>query len=316
MRHAMPMSRLARIPLELAAEPFRGADAVAAGLLTPRQLDANCWRRVFQGVYVLDSQPDTLDLRARAARLLLPGGAAVSGRSAAYLLGVDVRARTEPLEVTVPRDSTISGRPGLAVRRAMLPEDDVIEIFGVPTTGPLRTAFDLGRRPGEIDAVTALDAFTHSRVVDLDALRRYVAGHRCWRGVRVIGDRLALVEPATESPMETRLRLLLIRAGLPRPVVQLAVYDADGEFLGRPDLSYPEARLAIEYDGRYHAEVAAFVADRQRLNRLSRAGWRVLHYTAEDVYRRPGTVAAQVRALLAQPAQSPILTKPTLFRAG
>ena len=133
--------------------PFLAREACAAGLLTPGQLRGSGWRQVFRGVYASAELPDSVQLRAQAAALLLPTGGAASGRTAAYLLGVDVRAQIEPVEVTVPRAATISGRPGLAVRRGLLPADDVVEVCGVPVTGPLRTAFDLGRRPrrGERD---------------------------------------------------------------------------------------------------------------------------------------------------------------------
>lgn len=152
-----------------------------------------------------------------------------------------------------------------------------------------------------MNAIVALDALAHAGLVEPDVLRGYAALHPGWRGVRIIVDRLRYVEPGTESPMETRLRLTLVRGGLPRPRVQMPVYGPDGSFLGRPDLSYPEDLLGVEYDGRYHADVEVFVADRQRQNRLLRAGWRLLHYTTEDVYRRPDRIITQVRAALSLP---------------
>jgi hypothetical protein len=45
---------------------------------------------------------------------------------------------------------------------------------------------------------------------------------------------IELAEPATQSPMETRLRLLLVMAGLPRPQAQVSIHDTYGRFLGRP----------------------------------------------------------------------------------
>ena len=54
--------------------------------------------------------------------------------------------------------------------------------------------------------------------------------------------------------METRLRLLLVLSGLPRPHAQVRITDEAGRFLGRPDLCYPEQRLCLEYDGGAHRE--------------------------------------------------------------
>lgn len=103
----------------------------------------------------------------------------------------------------------------------------------------------------------------------------------------------ASAEPA-ESPMETRLRCLLINAGLPKPEVQSDLYGADGEFLARADLYYPSAQLVIEFDGGNHRD--RLVGDDRRQNRLMRAGYRILRFTSADVYGRPESVVADVRS--------------------
>lgn len=292
------MTRIGLVPDELRYGPFTGSVAISSRMITKPQLRCGSWRQMFRDVYCHRDFPDTPELRAKAAALLLPAGAAISGGSAAYLLGLDVTTTGGPLEVTVPRDSAITCRPGLVVRRALLPAGDVTEVAGVPVTSPLRTAFDLGRRPGFVNAVVALDAFTHSGQVDLSTLLPYTKEHRGWRGIRWLADRAMFVEPAAESPMETRLRLVIVRASLPRPVAQYVVHDESGVFCGRLDLGYPMIRLGIEYDGAWHAAQPAFVADRQRLNRLRHAGWTLLHYTADDVYRRPSLIVSQVGAAL------------------
>jgi hypothetical protein len=108
-----------------------------------------------------------------------------------------------------------------------------------------------------------------------------------------------LAEPA-ESPMETRLRWLLLEAGLPRPEVQADLHDADGQFVGRADLLYRVARLVIEYDGTNHRD--RLVEDNRRQNTLINAGFRILRYTAADVHRRPEAIVMQVRRALRAPA--------------
>src|SRR5690348_18197860 len=72
-----------------------------------------------------------------------------------------------------------------------------------------------------------------------------------------------LAKPA-ESPMESRLRWLLLDAGLPAPEVQQDLYDNSGDFLGRADLYYPGAHLVIEYDGGNHRD--RLVSDDRRQN--------------------------------------------------
>ena len=93
--------------------------------------------------------------------------------------------------------------------------------------------------------------------------------------------------------METRLRLLLVFAGLPRPEAQVRFHDSSGRFLGRPDLYYPTDRLGLEYDGGGHRD--NLVADNQRQNRLVNAGFRLLRFTAADIYHPPEWVIGQVR---------------------
>lgn len=97
--------------------------------------------------------------------------------------------------------------------------------------------------------------------------------------------------------METRLRMLLVLAKLPRPEAQVSIRDAQGHFLGRPDLLYPRERLAIEYDGGKHRD--RLVDDNRRQNRLISAGFRILRFTAPDVYGTPDSLVMQVRHALA-----------------
>ncbi len=106
--------------------------------------------------------------------------------------------------------------------------------------------------------------------------------------------------PLAESPPESRLRLQLVLAGL-EPVPQYEVRDAGGRFLGRVDLAFPAARVAVEYDGRaVHEREDVFARDRQRQNLFVRAGWVVLRYSAADL--RAGAlwgIASQVAAAVA-----------------
>jgi very-short-patch-repair endonuclease len=96
--------------------------------------------------------------------------------------------------------------------------------------------------------------------------------------------------------METRLRLTLVLAGLPRPEAQVPLEDSRGRFLGRPDLYYPTERLGLEYDGGTHR--TSMAEDNRRQNRLLVAGYRLLRFTAADVLRTPDLVVAQVQAAL------------------
>ena len=143
------------------------------------------------------------------------------------------------------------------------------------------------------EVVVLLDRLVQAGLAPLEDVRAAAALLPACRGsaqatlVRRLADGLA------ESPQETRLRLLLHRAGLP-PVARRRVHDEAG-FIARVDSAHPEPRPAVEYDGLWHAERRTFLDDRRRLNRLDAAGWVVLHVTVDDL-RLPGALVARVRA--------------------
>ena len=136
----------------------------------------------------------------------------------------------------------------------------------------------------------------HKRLIRLGELREYIDAHPRGPGSARLRRVVELAEPKAESAMETRLRLLLVQAGLPRPQAQVPLYDDRRRFLGRPDLYYPDQRLAIEYDGGTHRDRLA--ADDSRQNRLMQAGIRLLRFTASDVLRTPEATTALVAGLL------------------
>jgi len=96
--------------------------------------------------------------------------------------------------------------------------------------------------------------------------------------------------------METRLRWLLLSAGLPSPEVQTDLHGDTGEFLGRADLYYRAAHLVIEFDGGNHRD--RLITDDRRQNLLVGAGYRMLRFTVADLRGRPDTIVAQVKQLL------------------
>lgn len=98
------------------------------------------------------------------------------------------------------------------------------------------------------------------------------------------------------SWMESVLRMILIGGRLPRPRVQARLTDVTGRFIARADLFYDKERVVIEYDGSNHRE--RLVEDNRRQNRLQRAGYVMLRYTAPDVYDNPDGIVSEVRAQL------------------
>lgn len=182
---------------------------------------------------------------------------------------------------------------GLVVCQETLDPSDIARIDGVQVTTPLRTAFDCLRLLRFAERLVVADALAHMGLVDLEDLAAYFASKKRLRNLR-IGERLlAQIEPLTESPMETRLRVGLTDDGLPRPKAQHEVYDARGGLCGRLDLAYPEAKLGVEYDGADHWLQRQ--ADERRRARIREQEWEVLVYSADDVFKTPLATSAEVR---------------------
>ncbi len=227
------------------------------------------WRRVGSELYSWTGQHEDAWQRLHAWHRRLPN-AIFTGLSAAWLHRLDVDP-LHPVEIAVPPGSGIRSRPGLVVSRRVITE--TMKVRRLPATTIARTLLDLGRRLAPVEHLVLADA----------ALLLGLGRH----------DELA--EPA-ESPMETRLRWLLLEAGLPRPRVQVDLRDANNRFVGRADLYYPAARLVVEYDGTNHRD--RLVEDNRRQNLLLNAGYRLLRFTAADIHQRPDVVTSEVSQAL------------------
>jgi very-short-patch-repair endonuclease len=291
------MSRPASVPRELRCAPFIGRDAVAAGLLTKRQLSGPTWQRLFPRVYAWRGLTLSHRDRCLAAGLFLDGRGAISGRDAAALWGADALLRGAPLEVTVPPETRLRAPKSLRVLRSPLPAGDLAVFAGTPVTTPRRTAFDLARRPPLPEAVVAVDAMLAARLVTIDDLERSAIARAAWSGLVQLEKVLLLCDAGAESPQESRLRIILLAGGLPRPVTQYEVRTESGLFVARLDLAYPRQRLGIEYEGDHHRGRGVFQQDLRRVNSLRACGWSVLRFASADL-REPVRVVAAVRAAL------------------
>lgn len=297
------------------AEPFRGSVAVARGLLTRKQLRGPRYVRLLPDVYLAAGVRITPLVRARAAALFAgPSGGVAAGWSAAELLGASCGPWHAPAEVLTT--GHVRAHTGVRTCRGGLHATGVAA--GARVTSPVRTAWDLARRLDLVEAVVAVDALAaagrrrptflpwpdgrspgapsgpppaavlqRSRVLapgpgfdpaELLRWRRERPGARGARGLDRVVD---LADPRAQSPPETRLRLLLVLAGLPRPRVQYRIVDGTGRDV-HFDLAYPEALLAIEYDGEGHDDAL----DRDRDLRTAALGWETLRLLRRDLTAR------------------------------
>ena len=277
---------------------FIGAHAVAEGALTNRRLREGPYVRVLRGVYADPSLPRDHLLRCRAAALLMPAGAALGARSAAAVLGAPAPGYVDPVTVVLPIGKQWRGPAGVRVHRATLPREDVTGDDDLRHTTPLRTAWDVAALERTATAVGVLDAMLRAGSFDVAQLRRLLVDRRGrWR-CRRVRQAFDLVDGRSESPPESWVRVACALGGLPAPVPQFDV-TADGEWLARVDLAWPDARLIVEYEGEYHFDGLQLARDDVRLRRLVAAGWRVIRLAAHDL-RDMDAVVARIAAELAR----------------
>ncbi|WP_300645004.1 hypothetical protein [Nocardioides sp.] len=267
------------------------ADEAAALGWTKRRLQLGLAdgsvRRVLRGVYVDSAVPDTIDLRATAAALLLPARMVVVDRSASWLMGVD---HWDPTDLDVPPLLDVTATSGTRTRldgvrggqRRLEPEDVMVLASGVPVTTPLRTAADLACQRGRLGAAAVLDQFARAYGITESDLRRLLLRLAGRRGVTQLRELASDLCPEAESPGESWVRRLVLDHRMPRPIPQFVVV-LDGQTY-RLDLAYPHLRIAVEYDGEdWHDSPEQRAADEVRRAALRRAGWEVIVVRKSDL---------------------------------
>jgi hypothetical protein len=285
---------------------FIGAHAVAEGFVTRRQLQDGPYVRVLHGVYADPSLPRDHLLRCRAAALLMPSAAAIGGWSAAAVWGAPGPSYGERVTVVLPAGVRWKGPQGVRVHRAPLTPFDVLasEDF-VRCTTPRRTAWDVAALERLTTAVGVLDAMVRAEFIprhDLEQLAKDGSGR--W-GSRKVRAAVGLVDPRSESPPESWVRVACALGRLPTPVPQFEVFHR-GAFLGRVDLAWPEHKVIVEYEGAYHFDDLQITKDDARIARLVAAGWRVIRVAAHDL-RDLDSLIRRIAAALDDDVPTPAL---------
>ncbi len=275
--------------------PFTRADAVAAGI-DPKMLRGSRFRRIFKGVYIAASAPVSPLHRVEAALVVHPPGAFASHVSAARIYELPVPHHADE-HVSVFSEHDRRRRPG--VRCHVAPRSTRVgELHGVRVSMPVSMFIELASMLTLVDLVVVGDALVRRRAfspAELVAACRESRDRHAAAALRAA----ELVRGGVDSPMETRLRMLLVLAGLPEPVVDHHVRDGGGTVVRRFDLCYPALRLIVEYDGRQHAEdPAQYESDIYRREQLDTWGWRLVVVTAKGIFNKPEETLNRVRRAL------------------
>lgn len=279
------------------AGPFRGTHAIADGRLTTWQLRSPAFIRLYRDVYVPRGLRLTHELRCRAVALIAPPTAMFTGLSAAAIRGLDLTREDDPVELVMPRLTKFVAIRGLNSRRIPVDPEEYEQWNGCRLSLPVRMTVDvlanlrlrrsLPRTVGLLDAILRAGFVTEPQM-------HAVLEQRHDHGIVRARKALELADPRAESIPESEVRVWLTLAGIP-PDVQVHVFDRYGRHLGRLDLAYREVKVAVEYDGIWHALGLQPRLDAQRRARLIAAGWSFVVVTAEMLYGDPQAMVAAVR---------------------
>ena len=270
-------------------------EELAAGSLTRRDLRRG-YTKVFQNVYAPRDVELTAADRAQAAWLWADRGATVAGLSAAALLGSRWIPADAPAELI--RNEHRSPE-GIVVHCGAVRDDEVCDVRGIRCTDAARTAYDLGRRLPFVEGLIRVEALLNATRLPVEAVHAIAQRYPGARGIRRLRALLAHADGGAESPQETRLRLLLIRSGLPRPVTQIPIRDSAGRVVRRIDMGWPEWKVGVEYDGMQHwTDPLQHAGDIDRLDFFAGLGWRMVRASGWHLRHDPRGIVSRAGAAL------------------
>jgi hypothetical protein len=273
------MRKRTELPRSLNREGFTLAEAHAAGVSLKRAR-ASDLEIPFRGVRAVADDCGAPS-RARAYAARMPVGQFYSHTTAALLLGIPLPRHA----AQDPRLHVCTVAPGRAPRmtgvvgHTVSAPPDLCVVDGLVVTSPLTTWCDLATVLHLDDLIAAGDHLLGvlrppATPAELAAA---VASRAGQRGSQRLREALTCVRPRVESRQETRLRLLIVRAGFPEPDTNVYLPLRPGRKRVRGDLVYLEYRVLLEYDGEHHrTDTIQYARDVERLDDVMADGWRVI----------------------------------------
>ncbi|MCV7399609.1 DUF559 domain-containing protein [Mycobacterium fragae] len=259
-------------------QPFIGSGALAAGAVSRHEL-RKYYTAIMPNVYIDKHVEPSLRQRTTAAWLWSRREAVIAGAAASALHGAKWVDDDAPVELIWRNARTPQG---VVTRDELLFDDEFQTLDGLCVTTPERTAFDIGRRGPIGRAVARLDALAGATGFKVSDVEDLAGNHPHTRGLRKLQMALGLVDAGAQSPKETWLRLLLIRAGFPKPRTQIPVLSPDGYPRYFIDMGWEDIMLAVEYDGDQHrTSRPQYVKDVERLEYINRIGWTHIRVLSE-----------------------------------
>jgi len=256
---------------------FTVAQARCAGV-PPGRLRGAAFTTPFHGVRVRGAvESGSLEASCHAAQPRLHAGQFFSHETALFGYGVPMPEwpYQPAVHVSTHRPAREPRTRGVIGHRLQTREPATALVNGLLLEDPVRAWRQIGTL-WPYDAVVAAADFLISGSVPLASLGELRDEILVMGDVRrgILTRALRDARTGVRSARETRLRLLLQRAGLPEPEVGWNLFDDRGTFVAELDLAYPRYRVGVEYDGRVHADdPAQFARDADRWAAIRRIGW-------------------------------------------
>lgn len=272
--------------------------------LTGNRLRASDLNRTVWGVRV--AAPGVPDLRIRCALFAerLGGSAFFSHTTAALLWEAPLPLALERdprIHVSVAAPARAPHARGLSGHSLSISPDTVVLRRGLRLTSAARTWCDLAGSLALDDLVAAGDFLIHhaaplTSIAEIEVVLDQAPG---MRGIRLARQALPLLSDRPESPPESKLRLIVIRGGLPEPEINHTLVDTVTGKEVRPDFRFRKFKLIIEYLGDYHRTKSQWRKDMTRRSRLEAQGWYVMEINADDLLD-PDELVARIRTALSR----------------
>lgn len=263
----------------------------------------------FRGV-ATRARPHTVAQRCEAFSVRMTGRWWFSHATAAVLYRIPLPQRLEradrPLDVTVFAPRTPPAADGCLGHTISDPHTRVVDARPFPRLAPADVWCQLSTVLSREDLVAAGDYLLSGHPFDRPRaplcseceLREAARRYRGKRGAKNLGWALARVRAGVDSRPESLLRLLLMGAGLPEPLIGDATPVDGGRLVLHPDLKLPQWRTVFEYEGDGHRDRAQWLSDVERYSLLRAAGWEVIQVTSDDIFRNPAKFLRRVAETL------------------
>ena len=268
--------------------------------------DGGPWQRLLPGIVLLSTGHPTDDQIVVAA--LLHGGpeSMVTGLEACRRQGIRRGPqRRDALQLLIPHTRQLRNNTLVVVERTRRLPCPVVR-GGMRLAPVARAVIDAARRlrsEREIAELVA-DAVQQGRctVEQLAAELRDCAA----RGSATPRRILRGVSAGARSAAELDAQKLVRRSGLPEPMWNAEVYDADGTFLGIADAWWDEVALAWEINSfEWHLSPASYARETAKDARFSAAGVPVLPTLPKRLTTDPDRVLVELNSAYAHAARRP-----------